>query len=116
GTAVTGVTLYSPNYQSPRSYQMNVGVQHELRPGTIISADYLRNVGVHTLLAIDENHVGDAGFLDQNGALAAIGATNASFTGCAGTDATAINCAITQGATIADYANNGLTDGNFWTG
>jgi hypothetical protein len=114
GAAVTGVTLYSPNYESPRSYQMNVGFQHELRAGTVISVDYLRNVGVHTLLAIDENHVGDARFLDPAGAAAAISATNTSF-GCGG-GAAGINCAIGKGATIADYANNGVTDGNFWTG
>ncbi|MCU1241505.1 MAG: Oar protein [Candidatus Acidoferrum typicum] len=119
GAAVNGVTLYSPNYQSPRSYQMNIGVQHELKPGTVVSVDYLRNISTHTLLAIDENHVGDARFLDKTGALAAINATNAQFksggqvcpAGTAG-----INCAISAGATISDYANNGLTDGNFWTG
>ncbi len=117
GGNVTGVTLFAPNYQTPRSYQMNVGVQHELKPGTVISVDYLRNVGVHTLLAIDENHVGDARFLDTAGATAAIAATNGSFTGCtAAATVAAINCAIGQGATIDDYANNGLTDGNFWTG
>ena len=114
GAAVTGTTLYSPNYQSPRSYQMNVGVQRELKPGTVLSVDYLRNVGVHTLLAIDENHVGDARYLDVAGANAAITATNTSF-GCGG-GAAGINCAIAAGATISDYANNGLTDGNFWTG
>jgi Carboxypeptidase regulatory-like domain len=114
GSSVTGVTLYSPNYESPRSYQMNVGFQHELKPGTVISADYLRNVGVHTLLAIDENHVGDARFLDVAGANAAIAATNTAF-GCGG-GAVGINCAIAAGATIDDYANNGVTDGNFWTG
>jgi hypothetical protein len=111
GANVTGVTLYSPNYQSPRSYQMNIGVQHELKPGTVISVDYLRNIGTHTLLAIDENHVGDAQFLDQNGALAAITATNTSFSCPAGPGG--INCAIAAGARISDYANNGLTDGNF---
>lgn len=114
GGNVTGVTLYSPNYESPRSYQMNVGFQHELKAGTVISADYLRNVGVHTLLAIDENHVGDARFLDVAGANAAIAATNTAF-GCGG-GAVGINCAIAAGATIDDYANNGLTDGNFWSG
>lgn len=114
GGNVTGVTLYSPNYESPRSYQMNVGFQHELKAGTVISADYLRNVGVHTLLAIDENHVGDSRFLDVAGANAAIAATNTAF-GCGG-GAVGVNCAIAAGATIDDYANNGLTDGNFWTG
>ena len=112
GANVTGVTLYSPNYQSPRSYQMNIGIQHELKPGTVISVDYLRNIGTHTLLAIDENHVGDARFLDQTGALAAISATNNAFSCGTGTNAAAINCAILAGATIADYAGNGLTDGS----
>lgn len=106
---ITGTTLYSPNFESPRSYQMNVGFQHQLHPGTIVSVDYLRNVGVHTLLAIDENHVGDAAFLDQPGALAAINATNTGF-GCA-TGTAGIDCAIAKGATIADYAGNGLTSG-----
>lgn len=114
GGAVTGVTLYSPNYQSPRSYQMNVGFQRQLKPGTIVSVDYLRNVGVHTLLAIDENHVGDAKFLDPAGAALAIDTTNSTF-GC-GPGSAGIDCAIAAGATIASYANNGLTDGNFWTG
>jgi hypothetical protein len=113
---ITGTTLYSPNFQTPRSYQMNVGVQHQLHPGTIISVDYLRNVGVHTLLAIDENHVGDAAFLDQGGALAAIAATNAGFTGCSGTSAANIDCAISKGATIADYAGNGLTSATLGAG
>src|SRR5262249_38061728 len=80
----------------------------------VFSIDYLRNVGVHTLLAIDENHVGDAKFLDPTGAATAIDATNASF-GCPAGGA-GIDCSILAGATIADYANNGLTDGNFWTG
>jgi len=114
GAAVTGVTLYSPNYESPRSYQINAGFQRQLKPGTVFSIDYLRNVGVHTLLAIDENRVGDAKFLDPAGATAAIDATNASF-GCPA-GSVGIDCAIAAGATIASYANNGLTDGNFWTG
>jgi hypothetical protein len=108
-SAITGTTLYSPNFQTPRSYQMNVGFQHELHPGTVLSVDYLRNVGVHTLLAIDENHVGSAAFLDQAGALSAINATNTSF-GCPAGSA-GIDCAIAAGATVADYAGNGLTSG-----
>src|SRR5215470_5061860 len=123
GAAVTGVTLYSPNYQSPRSYQMNVGFQRQLKPGTIFSIDYLRNVGVHTLLAVDENHVGDPRFLDTAGASAAIGAT-LGMCGATSIDAAIANCHVDNGdgtftdrpATIADFANNGLTDGNFWAG
>jgi len=128
GDNVNNVSLYSPNYVSPRSYQINVGVQHELRPGTVVSVDYLRNIGVHTLLAIDENHVGDARFLDQAGANLAI-STTLKNCGVASIDASIASCLFDpltgtldggkytpRPATIDDYANNGLTDGNFWTG
>jgi len=122
GSAVTGVTLYSPNYQSPRSYQMNIGVQHELKPGTVVSVDYLRNIGTHTLLAIDENHVGDPRFLDKAGAQGAITATLADCgvgsinAGIAGSCPGGPNpkTAITgRPLTIGDFASRGLTDSNF---
>jgi hypothetical protein len=86
---------------------MNVGFQRELRPGTVLSVDYLRNVGTHYLLSTDVNHSGDIAYFDQGAALNAIGLTNSQF-GCAGTNAAAINCAIAAGATIQNYAGNGL--------
>ncbi len=112
GQNSTGNNLIAPGYVSPRSYQMNVGVQRQLWKGTILSADYLRNVGLHFLLAYDTNHVGDARFLDTTAATAAISATN-SAKGCGtGTSATDINCAIAAGATIQDYMGKGLDSGN----
>jgi hypothetical protein len=114
-TANTG-SMFAPNFRSPYSIQMNVGFQRQLHPGTVISVDYVRNVGLHTLLGIDQNHQGDASILDQAVALSAISATNNSF-GCgAGTDAASINCAIGKGALIGDYAGNGLTGGANVTG
>jgi hypothetical protein len=101
--------IYAPNYRTPLSYQMNVGVQREIFKNTVVAVDYLRNIGLHTLLAIDNNFVGDSRFLDKAGALAAISATNASF-GCP-TAPSGIDCAIKAGALIADYAGNGLTTG-----
>ena len=93
---------------------MNIGVQRELRPGTVLSVDYLRNVDLAIPEGIDANHVGDARFLDTATAINAINATNASF-GCnpivPGVDLSGIDCAIESGATIADYAGNGLTGG-----
>jgi carboxypeptidase family protein len=112
GQNSTGNILIAPTYRTPRSWQMNVGVQRELWKGTVLSVDYLRNIGLNFLLAYDTNHVGDARYLNTAAALAAISATN-SAKGCGtGTDATAINCAITNGATISDYAGNGLDSGN----
>ena len=83
---------------------MNVGFQRELKPGTIFSVDYLRNVGLHTLLGVDLNHQGDASLLDVPTAQAAISETNNQF-GCGtGFDSASIDCAIAAGATIGSYA------------
>src|SRR5260370_37647830 len=60
----------------------------------------------------DSNHVGDAGYLNQPAALAAISATNNPFSCGTGTDAASIDCAIAAGATIHDYAGNGLDSAN----
>jgi hypothetical protein len=112
----TFTALFAPDYQTPRSLQMNFGLQHEMRKGMVISADYVRNVETHTLLAIDVNHVGDANYFSKTNALAAISATNSAF-GCgSGTDQGSIGCAIANHATIADYASNGLDSGNFFCG
>ena len=105
GANITGINMFAPNYQTPRSVQMNIGFEHQLGKGVVWSGDYIRNVGTHTLLAIDVNHVGDVRFFNKANAQAAIAATNAAF-GCAD-----INCAIAAGATIADYASNGLDSG-----
>ena len=111
GTNFDGINLFAPNYQTPRSVQMNIGFERQLGKGVVWNVDYLRNVGTHTLLGIDVNHVGDVRFFDQNAALAAISRTNAAF-GCGtGTAAADINCAIGAGATIADFAGNGLDSG-----
>jgi hypothetical protein len=102
----TGTNLLAPNYVTPRSVQMNFGIQHEIRQGMVFTADYLRNVSTHNLLIVDTNHVGDASHFDPTAALAAITATNTSL-GCPAGPA-GVDCAIGAGATIADYAGNGL--------
>ncbi|HLW87954.1 MAG TPA: carboxypeptidase regulatory-like domain-containing protein [Terriglobales bacterium] len=122
GINVTGTDLFAPKYISPRSVQMNFGIQHELRPGMVISADYLRNIETHTLLAIDTNHVGDSRYFNMANALAAI---NTTLANCGVSGANAINVAIgncpnnpvtgapgyNQGAKISDFAANGLDSG-----
>ena len=60
-----GDALFYPKYKTPIAYQMNIGVQQEIMPRTfVVTADFLRNVSVHTLLSIDENKIGDARYLD----------------------------------------------------
>jgi hypothetical protein len=106
---VAGVGPYDPNFRTPRSVQMNIGIQRELRPGLILSADFVRNVQTHYFLGIDENHTGDIHYFNKAAALQAISATTQSF-GCGiGTDFNSIECAITGGAQMADYASHGLT-------
>jgi len=68
---VSGFDIFNPNYRTPRSWQMNVGFQHEIRPGMVFSADYIRNIGEHYLLAIDMNHSGSARSFNQANAIAA---------------------------------------------
>lgn len=101
--------LYDPNYSTPRSIEMNIGIQRELRPGMVFSADYVRNVQTHYFLDVDENHTGDVHYFDKAAALQAISATNQSFNCGTGTDFNSIQCAIRAGAQIADYANHGLS-------
>jgi hypothetical protein len=116
GFDATGTDLLNPNYVSPRSVQMNIGMQHEIHKGTVITADYLRNIETHTLLAVDTNHVGDSRFFSLGNAQAAIAATTSQF-GCAGGYSSgAINCAIAAGANIASFAGNGLDSGYSFCG
>jgi hypothetical protein len=111
GTNVDGINLFAPNYQTPRSVQMNIGFEKQLSKGVVWNVDYLRNVGTHTLLGIDTNHVGDARFFNQGAAVQAIKATSAA-NGCGGNATAAdINCIIQNHGTIADLAANGLDSG-----
>lgn len=104
-----GCCMYAPNYRTPRSVEMNIGVQREIHPGLIFSADFVRNVQTHYFLGIDENHNGDVHYFNKPAALQAISATNQSFNCGTGTDSNSIQCAINAGAQIANYANNGLS-------
>ena len=116
GNNINGIQMLAPDYVSPRSLQINAGVQRQIGRNTTLSVDYVRNVATHYLLGLDTNKVGDARFLNVNNAQAAISATNKSF-GCGtGFDAASINCAILKGAQMTDYAGNGLDSGFDATG
>ncbi len=112
GQLLNGLTsLFAPDFQTPRSVQMNIGFQHAFRSATVLSVDYVRNVATHYLLGADTNHVGDARFFNLNAANNAIALTNAQF-GCnTGTASGDINCDIAAGASITDFATNGLDSG-----
>jgi len=113
GTSGAPASMFNPNYKSPRSVQMNIGVQRQLKSGVILSVDYIRNVETHYLLGVDENHAGDIRYFNKTGALDAIAATNTAF-GCGPTPGSGVDCAISGvnhggvGATVSDYASAGL--------
>ncbi len=108
----------APKYRTPYSVQINGGIQHEIRPGMVLSVDYVRNINLHYLIGVDANHSGDTKFFNVAAAQQAIATTNAQF-GCGISFSQAsITCATNShvidqftglpGASIASYANNGL--------
>jgi hypothetical protein len=121
-TNFDGINLFAPNYQSPRSVQMNIGFEKQLGKGVVWNVDYLRNVGTHTLLGIDVNHVGDVRFFNKAAATTAIQNTLAAcgagittvaqaIAGCPGIHGPIGPNNPTNGATIADFAAQGLDSG-----
>ncbi len=105
------VALFAPNYKTPRSLQINVGIQHEIHHGMVFSADYLRNVETRTLIGVDVNHMGDVSNFNLAGAQAAIsdtltacgvGSIDAAIAACPGLYPTG------GGASMSDFASFGL--------
>src|SRR5208283_1068542 len=127
GSTLAQPLLLSPNYISPRSVQLNLGFQRELKRGTVVSVDYVRNIGTHFLLATDRNHVGAARNFNQANATVAVQNTLARCgvttvvlsytTNCTNDPTTGNNDGgawVPRPATMADYAANGLdTSGTF---
>jgi hypothetical protein len=105
-------SLIFNKYKRPYGIMVNLGIQRELKPGLVLSVDFLHNRGVHFNQTTDLNRIGAANTLDVGIARDAIAATNDDF-GCpAVVSAAAINCAIAAGATIGDYAGFGLGAGS----
>jgi len=49
GLGVPDPALFAPNYQPPRSVEINFGIRRELRHGMVFRADYLRNIETRNL-------------------------------------------------------------------
>jgi hypothetical protein len=108
----TGGSVLFNKYKRPYGLMFNIGFQHELRPGLVVSVDYLRNRGVHFNQNTDLNRLGAANTLNAATARKAIADTNDDF-GCpADASASSINCAIAAGASISDYGAFGLGGGS----
>jgi hypothetical protein len=98
--------LFDPNYKTPYSIHLNLGLQRELRPVLVLSVDYLRIVGLHSVMRQDFNRVGAADTLNIANARAAVNAVHGMLNCPAGP--AGVNCAIAAGANIESYAANGL--------
>jgi hypothetical protein len=113
GTALTALSpnyaLFNSNYRTPRSYQINLGFQQEIRPGTVLSIDYLRNIGERYLIAQDVNHSGAARSFNQANALAARDSAQVA-NGCAPglAQVTCMIAALGQAGAQAAYSAAGL--------
>ncbi len=94
--------LLDPNYKTPYSTQVNVGVQRQLTNTLFLSVDYVHNTNIHNVLVHDANVVGATKTFNSANAQAAVGATEAQF-GCS-----TVDCAIANGATISNFAGHGL--------
>src|SRR5262249_45710408 len=60
----TAPLTFAPNFKTPRSFQMNVGIQRQIRQGMVLSADYVRNVETRSLLGVNLNHTGDVRYFN----------------------------------------------------
>ena len=108
----TNLGLIYNDYKRPYGMQFNIGVQHEIHSGLVLSVDFIRNRGIHFGQIVDLNRIGAADTLNVGIARDAIALTNDAF-GCpANSSAAAINCAIGQGAAIQDYAFFGVDAGS----
>ncbi|MEO6817873.1 MAG: TonB-dependent receptor, partial [Edaphobacter sp.] len=103
---------YAAPYRTPYSEQWNGGIQRELFKGGVLSVDYVHNSTLKIAQQIDVNHVGAARTLNTAAATHAIAATTSSFHCAGGSSSAAITCALAAGATIANFAKNGLDSGN----
>ncbi|MGA8213039.1 MAG: carboxypeptidase-like regulatory domain-containing protein [Candidatus Sulfotelmatobacter sp.] len=115
---INGFDVFSPNYRTPRSWQMNIGIQHEIRPGMVFSADFIRNIGEHYLIAQDMNHGGSVQSFNQANAVAARDAAQTAA-GCAkgaGQGACMVTTLGSIGAAQAAYSGAGLDSINAFGG
>ena len=119
-----GTNMFNPDYKSPRSVVMNIGIQRELRPGMVLSVDFIRNVQTHFLLGVDQNHAGDTRYFNVAGANAAIATViancgNGATNGVSGTYSTPCvtdpangttdaGTYVPRAANMGDYAGFGL--------
>jgi hypothetical protein len=108
--------IIDPHYKSPYGAQINIGMQRQIKPGLVLSLDYIMNRGVHFNMTVERNRIGAANTLNltlaQNAIVGALGDCGATTIAAA-----IVNCPnhMTPGdatpvpITIDDFANYGLS-------
>jgi hypothetical protein len=120
---VLGGAILDPNYKAPYGAEINIGVQRQIKPGLVLTVDYLMNRGVHFNMQVDRNRIGAASTLNVGLAQQAIAATLADC-GVTTINQAIANCPNYQSpgdptlvpATIDDFANFGLGGGPGYDG
>jgi hypothetical protein len=131
--------MLAPAFKTPRMVHISGGIQKQIGQRSVFSADYVREIGTQFPLGIDTNHVGDVSYMTDGdnptspilntyaAELSAINTTLASnplSVGCphatfAGSSSQAsVNCYLSNvaGASITDFARNGLDSSNAFCG
>jgi hypothetical protein len=126
--------LLVPGFKTPRVVHLSAGIQHQVGERGMFSADYVRQIGTQFPLGIDTNHVGGANYLTDgfnpnpllNTYQAELNAINATVVpvGCpqavsaGGSSQTSVSCYLSTvpGASITDFAHNGLDSSNAFCG
>jgi len=126
--------LLAPGFKTPRVVHMDFGIQHQIGERGMFSIDYVRELGTQFPLGIDTNHVGDVSYMNDgdnsnpllNNYAAELSAINATVVpaGCASaafagsSSQAAVTCYLNKvtGASITDFARNGLDSSNAFCG
>jgi hypothetical protein len=130
--------LLAPGFKTPRVVHLSAGIQHQVGERGVFSADYVRQIGTQFPLGIDTNHVGGSNYLTDGfnpnpllntyaaelGAINSTLAANPASVNCpqavstGGSSQAAVNCYLSTvpGASITDFAHNGLDSSNAFCG
>ncbi|MGZ4835928.1 MAG: outer membrane beta-barrel protein, partial [Terriglobales bacterium] len=130
--------LLAPGFKTPRVLHMDLGIQKQIGEHSIFSIDYVREIGTQFPMGIDTNHVGDSSLMTDGhnlnfslntyqAELDAINATlsantasaacpQATFAGSSSQAAVTCYLNAVPGATITDFARQGLDSSNAFCG
>jgi len=115
-----GAVIPGKTYRAPYSLQFNIGIQHEIRPGTVLTVDYLYNHGVGLpILRTDYERRRDAGFLNVPAAQAKVASVLGGMTvddWIAANPAKGINAFGLTGDTIWPGFSSDQLRARFWDG